>query len=1070
MLYVVILATVIIAGIAGAGVIAVNSITDTSAADSKSSQINNLRNSEYINAYFDGTDIHLENRGKATSEIIMMRFYNDEGEEVRRINLPDGTGRVFGSGVPATFSSHELTFDDSELSPRVPKVLTIPIHDTTHSGEIVTKYGNVIPIRDMQYGNDGDGIGDGDGQSMIDGMGITSRIISKEYGDNTMMIHGKNATGQVESVVPYIHVSGDSKYAAFVGANDEKEIIPIPLFGQKYIYNDNDSSLFVNNPNILSFESSEITSGDIPNVVNRNSKVSIDGNGIFVLKPTTRGDVLLSTNVHDNENFKIVTSDVDLASLYSILSTPSTFSDDGLFYVDVAPETFPSEHSFHNTFFSANVNGIRCKESVARFNINSTPLYVPFMTPDMVKRVDWVLKYDGQTGSIAMPSVTIYDHKTNSTSYILHYSDLQRPSYVTPTSYVKSSGIYMDSGGSLRINLATLAKDSSEDGFVDLICHIRSAISTNSFAGNSGISGLESSARLVVDSESYTLQHTFTGNTLVQPVFITDNTYFVFNSSGTKPIEISASEYRGDREITVASDDWSYSGTPGYSLSDHNNMKRISGNSYRVTPYAEATLNVPVDADSVTLSFDWRAFSRHSSSVVTNFNLKILDTLGNELDSQTFGGRYDTGIKSYSKDITSIISGHQSIIVRMGLNDIWSGNYAQQIWWDDVTLLSTFSEPATPNLFLKVSGLEQNIPYQIMVENSPIVSGLTSDSGEILVNSNDGVSSLDLNTEGTLVIYPESTSYRGSFSTVIMDPLNDATLHIDTPEDIIYTVHAYGSIPVISDVQIKNARISGGEGDNINTLALPFLNGNFTSSDTLNVPILPKFDTIHMQINGVDISLSFSNIINTAKIRVISSESSTIRITSPDAELPSASSSVGATAIIIATAHGMMDAIVSEKISGSVFIENKYSFDTVETIPPPPPPRPRDPLSGWLEVYVDGELRGEPILLGINESPNFTPSSDSDTRTTSAGTRSTGLTITTYHSGTQSVLYEYPDFLVTGSVSVDVEPGDMVEFYLYSKIFGEIDESIPRGNNWKESGQSVSTAIIKSGSILTSQR
>ena len=128
-------------------------------------------------------------------------------------------------------------------------------------------------------------------------------------------------------------------------------------------------------------------------------------------------------------------------------------------------------------------------------------------------------------------------------------------------------------------------------------------------------------------------------------------------------------------------DGWVYSGTSGYSLSNNGNMAYISGDSISVNPYAEKTFDVS-DADSVTLSFNWRASSSSDKTSITNFRLMILDTSGNTLSSQILqtGGTTDTGIQSYNADITNIISGHDSILIRMGLNDSWSSNWNQKIW------------------------------------------------------------------------------------------------------------------------------------------------------------------------------------------------------------------------------------------------------------------------------------------------------------------------------------------------------------------------------------------------------
>ena len=174
-------------------------------------------------------------------------------------------------------------------------------------------------------------------------------------------------------------------------------------------------------------------------------------------------------------------------------------------------------------------------------------------------------------------------------------------------------------------------------------------------------------------------------------------------------------------------DGWSYSGTSGYSLSNNNNMAHISGNGISVTPNAGKTFDV-TNADSTILSFDWRTSSNYAGSSTTNFKLTILDTQGNTLSSQTLqaGGTTDTGIQSYSEDISNIISEHDSIVIRMSLSDYWGANWNQKIWWDNVDLqVTTLQQDTTP----PVITLTGDNPQSIELGNSYTELGATTDDG-----------------------------------------------------------------------------------------------------------------------------------------------------------------------------------------------------------------------------------------------------------------------------------------------------------------------------------------------------
>ena len=104
-------------------------------------------------------------------------------------------------------------------------------------------------------------------------------------------------------------------------------------------------------------------------------------------------------------------------------------------------------------------------------------------------------------------------------------------------------------------------------------------------------------------------------------------------------------------------------------------------------------------------------------------------------------------------------------------------------------------------------------------------------------------------------------------------------------------------------------------------------------------------------------------------------------------------------------------------------------------------------------IYVNGQL-DQSFLLGVNPFPDFIPSTHQD-----------GLLVT------QSVLYRYPDYVLTGSTAIDVNAGDFVEVYLYAYILGQITEYTPPDGFTIASAYGVGSATvnIKSASIITSQ-
>ena len=169
----------------------------------------------------------------------------------------------------------------------------------------------------------------------------------------------------------------------------------------------------------------------------------------------------------------------------------------------------------------------------------------------------------------------------------------------------------------------------------------------------------------------------YLGSQRLESVYIGNNKIF--------PIEIIPEYY--DTFDDGSLDGWQYDETAGYSLSNNGNKAHISGNGLSVNPTGQKEFDISA-FNSLILSFDWRAKSTLSVSTVTNFRMKILDDSNNILLSESLqsGGTLDTGIKSYSKNISDIVTGYDKIIIQMYLNDSWGANWNQKIWWDNVHL------------------------------------------------------------------------------------------------------------------------------------------------------------------------------------------------------------------------------------------------------------------------------------------------------------------------------------------------------------------------------------------------
>jgi len=347
---------------------------------------------------------------------------------------------------------------------------------------------------------------------------------------------------------------------------------------------------------------------------------------------------------------------------------------------------------------------------------------------------------------------------------------------------------------------------------------------------------------------------------------------------------------------------------------------------------------------------------------------------------------------------------------------------------------------------LRITNLPENVAYHIVKNNEVIGTGVTSSAGAIDIaelNVEEG----ETTAGGYLYLYPDSLVYRGDFSTVILDNENGETIHLDSVDDLVYVVHAYALIPTVGDITISNFYLS----NDSEILPLDYLNGYYTNSENILVPVIPNYKVINFIVDDIPISLEYSNILGGTGINIIESSTSTIDFVDYSDRILSAESTVGTTSYVIATTDGTVNAIVTETISGTIHISNTYYL---EEIPPPPPvPIRRDPLSGWVDIHVNGEFVKQ-VSLGTNPYPDFSTSATQIDNT-----------------AIQSVTYSYPDFLVSGAISIDVESGDFVEFYMYGKIHGDIDDySVPSGYTLvSEKGTSTATVNIVQGSIITSE-
>ncbi len=360
--------------------------------------------------------------------------------------------------------------------------------------------------------------------------------------------------------------------------------------------------------------------------------------------------------------------------------------------------------------------------------------------------------------------------------------------------------------------------------------------------------------------------------------------------------------------------------------------------------------------------------------------------------------------------------------------------------------------------FIDVSGVAPDTGYSIIRDGHTIAAGFTTKQGTISIPAPDSDVSSEIG--GVLHIHDKSIMYSAgspSIQTVIFDHHNDATLH-DTIhdrifaesklKDTLYNVHAYVKIPVIGDVTITGINLD-------ERLSLQYLDGNYTDGQSIFVPVIPTYQSIHMRISGVPISLNVADVLSGTGLYIADSVSDTITQSNPDGFIHSVQSTAGAIAYMVATHDGNAKAHVQATISGTSEITNTRKY--LGNPPPPPPPRPTDPLTTWIEVYINGEIT--PINGNTRTQIFFSDTPETDHTAQSHST-----------SATHIARFSYPEITITDTISVPVREADFVEFYFYNQIFAQGSiPPVPSGfTEYQRSGTASATAVLRYASINTS--
>ena len=365
--------------------------------------------------------------------------------------------------------------------------------------------------------------------------------------------------------------------------------------------------------------------------------------------------------------------------------------------------------------------------------------------------------------------------------------------------------------------------------------------------------------------------------------------------------------------------------------------------------------------------------------------------------------------------------------------------------------------------FIDIRGLEPHTGYRLVRDGHTISLGMTSQTGQIsLPPFEDHVFS---GKGGKIHLYENSMTYRNTgeaIGTRAFDHKNDMIMALPSMEDRAYNIHAYVKIPVVGSVRIDDVRLDGSDPSQYKdgrhfdgSLPLGYLDGEYSNGQSVFIPIIPTFKQIRLTINDIPAYLNIADVLGGTGLHIADPVSSVINTSRPDRFTDSIEATAGAITYMIATIDGNAKANIQATIYGESNITNTRKY--LKLPPPPPPPRPSDPLSAWVEVYINGELQ---TIDGQEATQIFF--SDQPVEMHRAGRTGTS----SYHTAE----FSYPAVTVLETISIPVQEADFVEFYFYSMIRaeGSIPPVPPGYEEYRRSSEAVATATIRYASINTS--
>ena len=465
---------------------------------------------------------------------------------------------------------------------------------------------------------------------------------------------------------------------------------------------------------------------------------------------------------------------------------------------------------------------------------------------------------------------------------------------------------------------------------------------------------------------------------------------------------------------------WSCSSDAGTGVATVNGY--ASGNFYHVTSVSYTTTdgyatNYYPSGSSSSCGKGGCSYSRYGSAFVPYITLYDKSPL------------VPSTLQSYTSDFTSQV------------------NFAPIPYWFIVeptsggTTIKASAYDPTTQLFLQVTGLPANVPYQILENGIIGLQGITGSDGSLKLSAAQMVTG-GQSLSGELDIYPNSPTYVGNIGTAVYDSVNNKVFNIASGTPQIYTPFAYVMMPMSSTENIQNVSVDG-----IAPMQLSYLSKIYTSGSSMMVPIVPGLKTITFSMNGTSAKIPLTSIPPSLGISVISPGTGTASQYKTDGTGASVRANTGGEGVVIAQLDGTIYALVSATISADVSFTANSAYNYVSSPPAmiymvydymtglyvqstcpqfngcqPGSVSATGATSGPLSLYVDTYVNGQMVnsqIVYSNPNPMISQSS-------SIGAYS--------FSQSSAVSMHYSTNTVTQLVQVSAHAGDLIEFYLRASV------------------------------------